>query len=64
MIHDATVEVTCDGHDCFADLSIEPALDCSGNEGAYDCASDAINEKVEAKGWKVDGEKHFCKDCR
>jgi hypothetical protein len=65
MIHDATVEVTCDG-DCGDYLKIAPDYkytSYSGGGGHYDCSDDAINEKVEKADWIVDGDNHYCENC-
>jgi hypothetical protein len=65
MIHDAIVEVTCDG-DCGNHLMISPEYkytSYSGSGGHYDCSDEAINEKVEKEGWVIDGENHYCEGC-
>lgn len=66
MIHDAKVEVTCDG-DCGECLEVEPEYkytNYSGGGGHYDCSDDALNEKVEREGWTVDEDKHYCENCK
>jgi len=66
MIHDAKVEVTCDGADCFESIDIQ--LDyvyggIMGTDGRYNDDDDDINNKVDKQGWTVDGDEHFCSNC-
>lgn len=67
MIHDACVEVTCDGPRCRESLSIELPFtypDYSGKGGRYDHRPEAVNPLVRQEGWKVRGEdEHFCEAC-
>lgn len=68
MIHDATVEVTCDRADgCHASIAIQPEFvyrDCSGKNGYYDTSDSAIEQKVEGAEWIVRDGKHYCsKEC-
>lgn len=65
-IHDAKVEVTCDGEDCRESIFIEPSYvytSYSGKGGHYDCSDTAIEDKLVAEGWKVADGKHFCEGC-
>ena len=65
MIHDAKVEVTCDG-DCGESLVIEPEykyMSYSGAGGHYDCSDKALNKTIEKEGWNVDGDKQYCEEC-
>jgi hypothetical protein len=67
MIHDATIEVTCDKENCEASIEIYPEYvytDYSGNNGHYDCSGSAINKMVAQEGWVVDGDEHFCYECQ
>lgn len=64
-IHDATVEVTCDG--CGQGVTISPEFvyrDYSGENGHYDMSDSAIGEKLEREGWQVLDGKHYCEDCK
>lgn len=64
-IHDATVEVTCDG--CSSAITIEPEfvyLNYSGKDGHYDTRDEAIEGKLETEGWEVEDGKHYCEDCK
>lgn len=66
-IHDATVEVTCDGKDCTCSLTVEPDFvyrDYSGKNGYYNTSDDAIGEKLEIEGWIVQDGKHPCEACK
>lgn len=65
-IHDAKVEVTCDG--CDASLWVELPFvyaDISGKSGRYDHDDRKINKKVAEEGWTIneDGDHHFCENC-
>lgn len=66
-IHDAQVEVTCDGDGCAESVFVTPEYvytSYSGSGGHYDTSVRAIHEKVEAEGWTVDGEQTYCEGCR
>jgi hypothetical protein len=66
MIHDAKVEVTCDGEKCRESVTVSPHFmhrDYSGKNGFYDCSDDAIEELLGLEGWTTDGEEHFCPSC-
>ena len=73
MIHDAFMEVTCDGDKCGDAVNVAMEFvyrDYTGENGYYDHADDSIESKlVEDHEWKVaDGDdgknKHYCcEDC-
>jgi hypothetical protein len=68
MIHDAKVEVTCDGKGCRENLFIqlEPFYPTySGRGGRYDHDDRKTNRGVQAEGWRVgdDGSTHYCWAC-
>lgn len=74
MIHDAKVEVTCDGHNCCESIAIELPFvypSYSGRNGRYDHDPEGVNKRVRKEGWTVieseDGDedhaKHFCEGC-
>lgn len=65
MIHDATVEVTCD--ECSETFIVRPDYvynDYSGKSGHYDTSDSAIEKKIAREGWTVKDGKHFCEDCK
>jgi hypothetical protein len=68
MIHDAEVEVTCDGEGCRESIRVRPDYtyrDWSGHSGSYDCSDEALAKKIEDEGWLVNDGKHFCgESCR
>jgi hypothetical protein len=67
MIHDATVEVTCDGDDCYNSIHVQPSyvyMSYSGAGGHYDTSGRAIEEKLSDFGWTVEDGKHYCESCR
>lgn len=63
MIHDATVEVTCDNDNgnCWENLYISiPA----GVRNTYIAEDSQIENEVQKQGWIVKDGKHFCsKSC-
>ena len=67
MIHDAKIEITCDG--CTSGF-IEYDMpwkhsDYTGNNGYYDPNENDIESFLESEEWIVDSGKHFCcKDCQ
>jgi hypothetical protein len=66
MIHDAKVQVTCDGKFCRSNLEISPDVvysNYSGKNGSYNTSDEAIEEKVVEQGWLVKDGKHFCDFC-
>jgi hypothetical protein len=63
MIHDATVEVTCDG--CGDSRSIQPDFvyrNTSETSGYYDTSDEAIEAKLEQEDWIVRDGKHYCSE--
>ena len=65
MIHDAKVEVTCDGG-CGDSIEIQPQFVCptySGNNGYYDTSDSAIEKHLLAEDWTVQDGMHFCESC-
>ena len=69
MIHDASVEVTCDGNnsDCAGSVEVSPPFvyaSPSGAGGHYDCGEATINKLVEKHGWLARGDEHFCESCK
>ena len=68
MIHDATVEVTCDGDFCLDSVTMEPEYVChsrSGGSGQHDTSDSAIERKlVREHEWIViDGKHYCCREC-
>jgi hypothetical protein len=67
VIHDAKVEVTCDGNGCMESIEICPDyvyFDYSGNNGGYDTSNDAIEKKLDEFDWVVIDGKHLCESCQ
>lgn len=63
MIHDATVEVTCDQDGCHENVILEPEYvfsDYSGNNGHYDTRDRSLFKLLKAEGWGVDGKRTLC----
>lgn len=70
MIHDAKVEVTCDGKGCRESIDVELPFtypDYSGKGGRCDHRPAVVNKLVKREGWTVIGDdddaKHFCENC-
>lgn len=66
MIHDATVEVTCDGNNCGETVVIEPEFvypDYSGKNGYYDTKDSSLEKKIKREGWSVINGQHLCESC-
>ncbi len=68
MIHDAHMEVTCDGDKCSSTVNVPMDFvypDLSGKNGWYDHAEDSIESKLaEDHEWVViDGKHYCCDDC-
>ncbi len=70
MIHDATVEVTCDAEGCMDCLTIELPFvypDYSGENGRYDHRDAAVNKLVRREDWAIENgtedSRHFCPEC-
>lgn len=69
MIHDATVEVTCDGESCTASVYAELNWVYGGinhTDGRYDADDKAIEATiVRDHEWFVDGTNQYCSErCR
>lgn len=63
MIHDATVEVTCDRLGCTESLHVEPEyvyVNRSGGGGHYDTSDRAIHKLIGGEGWTVRGDQTYC----
>lgn len=70
MIHDATVEVTCDNPNCRESIQVELPFnypDLSGRNGRYEHQLSAIRSRIEAEEWVIVGEepdeKTYCSGC-
>jgi len=67
MIHDAIVQVSCDGNGCAEIAEVQPEFvypDYSGKNGYYDTRDEKIESKlVREYGWTVKDGKHFCGEC-
>ncbi len=66
MIHDAKVEVTCDGKGCQNSIEVSPPFVYEnqwGGGGRYDCDDDTIGELAEKEGWNVKDDQQFCESC-
>ena len=66
MIHDAKVEITCDGENC--DEFIEVGLsykytDYSGENGYYEFDEKNVISEIAGDGWIALWEEHFCENC-
>lgn len=67
MIHDAKVEVTCDGEHCMESIEVEPEFvypDYSGKNGYYNTKDSALEKLIEQAEWQVKDGKHFCEGCQ
>lgn len=62
MIHDATVEVTCDGRNCRESVCVDlPA----GARNTYLAEDSQIERDLAAQEWIVENSQHFCcQECR
>lgn len=66
MIHDAKIEVTCDGEHCRESIEIQPDYvyrDRSAASGHYETRDSFIETKISEEGWTVKDGKHFCESC-
>ena len=67
MIHDARIEVTCDGRRCAEAIDVYPHyvyFDYSGKSGKYEDSDEVIEELIEKEEWIVKDGKHYCcKEC-
>lgn len=64
MIHDPTIDITCDK--CDNEIVFEPEFkfrDYSGKNGEYDCSTRAIEEWLETQNWVSNDDEHYCEDC-
>ena len=66
MIHDATVEVTCDGNcGAFEEIWLPYVFSSrSENSGHYDSRDATIERLLEKRRWFTKGGKQYCPDCR
>ena len=64
MIHDASVEVTCDGPNCVESVFVELEWvysTWSGKSGHYDSNDGTIEAAIQSRhDWIVRDRKHFC----
>lgn len=59
MLHDPTMEVTCDNEGCNDSIYLQ----LSWSVGGYDLSDSEIEKMLKSDHeWIVDGDKHFC--CR
>ena len=66
MIHDAKVEVTCDGDCCNELIFINLDFVYGGiahTFGYYDHAADKVERKLRKANWTANGGKHLCESC-
>lgn len=59
-IHDATVEVTCDGPKCRESILVDLH---AAARSMYFAADSDIAPEIKAQGWTVHGIEHFCDAC-
>lgn len=64
MIHDATVEVTCDGNECWESADVPlPYVYSTGGVGRYDDAEEKIEARlVKEHHWIVSDGSHYCSE--
>lgn len=61
MIHDATVEITCDGKNCRSSIVVDLPV---GARNTYLASDDAIGRQAKREEWIVkDGEHFCCEEC-
>ena len=70
MIHDATIEVTCDAEGCRDSVVLNPEYvyrSYSEKTGYYDTSDKAVKRLLEAEGWTTTGgdddQKTYCEGC-
>jgi hypothetical protein len=66
MIHDATVEVTCDSAGCHESVVLNPEYvyrTMNENSGYYDTSDKALHRLLQAEDWTVVGERTYCEGC-
>ncbi len=62
MIHDATVEVTCDGEKCRESVYVELR---AGTRDSYIANDEDIERGLKREHeWTVEDGKHYCQSCR
>lgn len=64
MIHDATVTVSCDGG-CGDEIEIPlewKYRSMSSSSGFW--SDDDVEDDIEAEGWVVADENHYCEECK
>ena len=59
MIHDAKVEVTCDGEDCRESMFVDLQ---AGARNTYLASDSIIEREVEREGWIVRDGNHYCSE--
>jgi len=68
MIHDAKIEITCDGNCCSESIEYDMPFvfsDYSGESGHYASNDADIETFLNDDDWIVDGDKHFCcEECK
>jgi hypothetical protein len=65
MIHDAKVEVTCDGTNCDEFIEITPHivyLNGNPDGGVYDTSDRALEKQIESSGWIISDDKQYCSE--
>lgn len=66
MIHDAVVEVTCDGEHCRESVYVTLDYTYGGvmhSRGSYDSDDEKVEERLEEnQGWVVRDGKHYCSE--
>lgn len=63
MIHDVTVEVTCDNDGCVESVVLNPEYVYNGyneSSGHYDTSEKALARLLKAEGWLIDDERTYC----
>lgn len=70
-IHDPTIEISCDGQECFQYFVVNLPINypnLSGDQPFASLEDDEINEELKRQSqgdWTVgeDGDIHYCPDC-
>lgn len=67
MIHDASIEVSCDGKGCYASVQVRLHYvydSYSGSSGRYDDDEGTIEKSIrDEEGWCSEDGKQYCDDC-
>lgn len=66
MIHDAEIEVTCDGTGCRESTHVRPPFVYAGTLhtiGHYDHDEATVERLLKREGWTVRDGKHYCEGC-